>query len=162
MSVAGVSARDLVAGFKDFESLLNQDSSMNRTIVDESAHDKAVDGVDTEEEKEDSGDEIPLLIEQNFQDRGLSPPHFMCADAATLPDTAMPLLRDAAAAAATTGIDDKEAEIGRFDAIVTDPPYGKREWLGETKQEQVKRQLQIHFLPSRNIFYNMHLYDNQV
>jgi hypothetical protein len=143
--VAGVSARDLAAEFKDFDSLMNG-SSIRSAVVDDSAYDKNKDEEVEEEEVEDSN-ETSLLIEQNFEDRGLKPPHFMCADAATLPDAALPLLREAAVTAGSGvgGEEEEEGlEVGRFDAIVTDPPYGKREWLGETKQHQVRRKQWFH------------------
>lgn len=53
----------------------------------------------------------------NFDEQGLRPPHFLCADAAAL----------------LPGCGALENDV-RYDAIVTDPPYGKREWLGGRTQ----------------------------
>ena len=67
-----------------------------------------------------------LSIEGNFRDRGLLPPHLVCADAAALPGALEDYLRENEKEGKT-----KEIPVPlHFDAIVCDPPYGKREWLG--------------------------------
>jgi hypothetical protein len=65
-----------------------------------------------------------LSIERNFLERGLSVPRLLCADAASLPGS-LNKLTDTS----PSGEGDSEA-YAMFDAIITDPPYGKREWLG--------------------------------
>jgi hypothetical protein len=114
VAVAGASARVLAAGFKAFDT-----GQAGAAPAANAAHAAARAAAAT------AAAAAPLLIEQNFEDRGLRPPLFACADAATLPQAVRPLL-----VSARRGADAAPDAVSWFDAIVTDPPYGKREWLG--------------------------------
>ena len=107
---------------------------------------------ETETEEEDQ--DLPS-IETNFQAQGLSAPEFLVLDAATLSAVAHlePALRPRSPPSllASTAYDEPGEAVervlqasgeawdlaanGLFDAIVTDPPYGKREWLGGRREE---------------------------
>ena len=98
------------------------------SVANEDLRSEIEGGVEQEKDLEEHEREVmnrepkpTLSIEANFYAHGLQPPHFLCTDAALLPE-AIEVYR----------CEHNQTEVGpvEFDAIVTDPPYGKREWLG--------------------------------